>query len=89
MSNERFKTSYPGVFYRVRKRLGGPGTEKVYYAVFKRDGKTVEAIVGRQYRDNMTPAKANIKRGELIEGRDTTRAEKRTEAQKRCGRWTI
>ncbi len=87
MGNERIKTNYPGVFYRVRKRVGGPGTEKVYYAVFKRDGKVVEAMVGRQYRDDMTPAKANIKRGEMIEGRTATRAEERAKAKIKV--WTF
>lgn len=87
MGNERIKTNYPGVFYRVRKRIGGPGTEKVFYAVFKRDGKTIEAIVGRQYRDNMTPAKANLKRGEMIEGKTATRAEERAEEKVKV--WTF
>lgn len=87
MGNERIKTNYPGVFYRERKRQGGPGTEKVYYAVFKRDGKVIEAIVGRQYRDNMTPAMANLKRGEMIEGRTATRAEKRAEEKIKV--WTF
>jgi hypothetical protein len=29
--SRRKKTSYPGVFYRESKRIGGKGTEKVYY----------------------------------------------------------
>jgi len=87
MGNERISTNYVGVFYRERKRQGGPGTEKVYYAVFKRDGKVVEAIVRRQYRDNMTPAKANLKRGEMIEGRTATRVEERAEVKIKV--WTF
>jgi len=87
MGNERYKTKEPGIFYRIRKRVGGAGTEKVYYAVFKRDGKTVETLVGRQYRDNMTVAKAKLKRGELIEGRQKTAAEKRAEVKIKV--WTF
>jgi len=44
---KRFKTKYPGVFYREAERIGGPGKEKVFYVVFKRDGKTIEEKVGR------------------------------------------
>jgi len=87
MGNERVKTSYPGVVYRIRKRQGGQGMERVYYAIFKRGGKGIEAIVGRQYKDNMTPAKANIIRGEMIEGRTATRAEERAEANVKV--WTF
>ena len=79
MDNTRHKTSYPGVFYRIRKRIGGTGTEKVFYAVFKRDGKAVETQVGRQYRDSMTPAKAATLRGQMIEGKAKTKADVRAE----------
>lgn len=36
---KRCKTKYPGVFYREAPRLGGTGTERIYYIVFKKDGK--------------------------------------------------
>ena len=68
---------YKGVFYREAKRIGGPGTEKVYYVAYKKDGKDIEAKVGRQYTDGMTPAKASKKRGNLIEGREESPQEKR------------
>jgi len=66
---KRQKTEYPGVYFYEQPRLGGPGVEKVYYAVFKRDGKTREEKVGRQYQDAMTPAKASRIRASLIEGK--------------------
>jgi hypothetical protein len=74
---QRFKTEYPGVFYRKAKRTGGKGVEMVYFAVYKKNGKTIEAKVGRQFKDDMTPAKANGKRTALIEGREITPQEKR------------
>ncbi|MHB1184244.1 MAG: tyrosine-type recombinase/integrase [Desulfobulbia bacterium] len=83
----RFKTKYPGVFFRERQRPGGTGTEKVFYVVFKRDGKMIEEKVGCQYADDMTPAKAATKRGQLMEGKLATRTEKRTEKLKKV--WTI
>lgn len=86
---KRFKTAYPGVFTREADRIGGKGKEKVYYAVFKKDGKVCEEKCGRQYADDMTPAKAARIRGELIEGKRKSRPEKR-EAQKAIqDRWTI
>ncbi len=83
----RFKTKYPGIFFRERQRPGGTGTEKVFYVVFKRDGKMIEEKVGCQYADDMTPAKAATKRGQLMEGKLATRTEKRTEKLKKV--WTI
>ena len=89
----RIKTNYPGVFYREARRIGVKGTEKVYYVVFKKEGKTHEEKVGRQYFDDMTPARAAGIRAELIEGKKLTRKEfrKRQEAQKKVesDKWTI
>ncbi|MBC2735883.1 MAG: site-specific integrase [Desulfobacteraceae bacterium] len=68
---------YAGVYYRMADRIGGKGQEKVYYVVYKKDGKVVEAKAGRQYADDMTPARASKFRNNLIEGRDQTRQEKR------------
>ncbi|MFO7963469.1 MAG: site-specific integrase, partial [Desulfobacterales bacterium] len=69
--------NYTGVYFRESKRIGGEGTEKVYYIVFKKDGKTHEEKVGRQYANKMTPAKANIIRSARIEGRQLSRKEQR------------
>ena len=51
---KRCKTRYPGVFYRETERIGMKGTEKVFYIVFKKEGKVFEEKVGRQFSDNMT-----------------------------------
>ncbi len=69
----RQATSYAGVTYRIAKRIGGAGTERVYYIRFKKDGKEFEEKVGRQYADNMTPAKASGIRAERIEGKRESR----------------
>jgi integrase len=90
---KRHKTNYPGVFYREAERIGGNGLERVYYIVFKKAGKVHEEKVGRQYADDMTPARANSIRAERIEGKRLSRKEIRTrqEAQKQADadRWTI
>lgn len=64
----RIKTDYTGVYYYIQPRVGGTGTEKVFYVVFKLDGKVNEEPAGRQYRDNMTAAKAARIRAARIEG---------------------
>ena len=84
---KRHKTSYPGVFYREAERLGGPGKERVYYIVFKKDGKVYEEKVGRQYKDNMTPARADRIRGERVEGKRLSRKEAREAAA--AIKWTV
>lgn len=89
----RIKTGYPGVFYRETKRIGSNGTERVYYIVFKKNGKVHEEKVGRQYADDMTPARAASIRAERIEGKRLSRKEirKREEEKRRAeaDRWTI
>ncbi len=84
---------YAGVYYREVERAGGSGIEKMYYVVYKKDGKVVEAKAGGQYRDDMTPARASRLRSALIEGREMNRQQKReiAEAAKlaEAGRYTI
>lgn len=77
----RIKTNYPGVYYRIAERKGKAGEERVYYIVFKQEGKVIEEKVGRQFADNMTPAKASGVRAERIEGRRASRKEIRQAAE--------
>lgn len=77
----RFGTNYLGVFYREAERIGENGTERVFYILFKKDGKVFEEKVGRQYADQMTPAKAAKIRENRIEGRVKSRQEMRDEAR--------
>ena len=90
---QRIATDYRGVVYRTVKRISGKGEERVYYVRYKKDGKKHEEKVGRQYADNITPAKANNIRSELIEGKRLTRKEKRLkeEVEKKAqeSRWTF
>lgn len=87
---KRVKTRYPGVFYREAKRIAQSGTEKVFYIVFKKDGKIKEEKAGRQFQDAMTEAKAARIRGERIEGKRPSPTEIR-EARKKTKKdpWTI
>jgi len=93
MQSKRHPTKYPGVFYRIGKRIGGPGKERVYYVIFKKANKGHEEKVGRQFVDDLTPARAARIRGERIEGKRLSRKEsrQREQAQKAeaAARWTI
>jgi len=90
---KRIKTEYPGVFYREAVRIGGKGTERVFYIVFKKAGKLYEEKAGRQYADDMTPAKAARVRADRIEGRRESRKGIREAAKAaelaEAGKWTL
>ena len=86
---KRIKTKYPGVFYREAERIGGRGTEKVFYIILKKDGKNQEEKVGRQYADDMTAARAARIRGERIEGKRQSRKEIRQELKAQKEAWTL
>ncbi len=79
---KRFPTKYPGIFYRIAPRVGSSGTEHVFYAVYKKDGKLVETKVGRQYSDAMTAARAANIRSELIDGKRLPNAQELKEKKK-------
>jgi len=64
----RIKTEFPGVFYRHARRAGKKGADRVYYLVFKKDGKVLEEKVGSQHMDEMTPKKAWEIRKQIVKG---------------------
>lgn len=86
---KRHATDYPGIYYREAKRIGGKGIERVYYIRFKKDGNVIEEKAGRQYIDNMTPAKAARIRADRIEGRRESPKEKREIQNATKDQWTI
>ncbi len=86
---KRIRTKYPGVFYREGERIGGSGTERIYYIVFRKDGRLHEEKVGRQYADDMTEAKAARIRAERIEGKRPSRKEIREAEKAKPQPWTI
>ena len=83
--NERVKTPYPGVFFVIGKASNGR-QEKIYYIMYRRGGKLIEEKVGRQYQNDMTPARAAAVRTKRIEGAASNQ-ERREEAEKI--KWTI
>jgi len=89
---KRIPTKYPGVFYIEGTSLRGK-PERIYYVRYRGNGKLIEETAGRQYRDNMTPAKAAAIRGKRSEGDQLSNAENRKElaAKKEAqnNRWTF
>ena len=88
---KRFKTDYVGVYYIMGTAVGTGKPEKIYYIIYRRNGKLVEEKAGRQFSDAMTPAKASRIRADRIEGKSPSNRERREEnaRQKEIKEWTI
>ena len=55
---KRFKTNYQGIYYINGISVANRKQERIYYIVYRKDGKLVEEKAGRQFQDDMTPARA-------------------------------
>lgn len=90
---KRHSTSYPGVFYIIGIRAGTLNEpEKIYYIRYRKGGKPVEEKAGWQYKDAMTPARANTIRSNRIEGDPSNQERREDEEAKRkaiISRWTV
>jgi len=89
----RFKTKYPGVFY-IESTVGHTTeAERIYYVMYRKDGRLIEEKAGRQFQDDMTPARAAGIRAMRMQGREKTNEETRLEEQAaqeaEAGRWTV
>jgi integrase len=91
----RHKTSYPGVYYVEGRGVPGSGhkMERIYYIDYRKGSKRIQEKAGRQYQDDMTPARASGIRARRMEGKELSNAESR--AAKKAAkaaeerRWTI
>ncbi len=81
---KRQKTKYPGVFFVTGTSVKNK-PEKVYYIRYRKDGKLIEEKAGRQYQDNMTPAKASHLRSKRIEGDQLSNKERRDIEKEKLG----
>jgi len=80
-ARERHKTKYPGVYYIVGKGVGKDEPEKIYYILYRKNGKLVEEKAGRQFQDDMTPARASARRVRRLRGEELSNADRREEEQ--------
>lgn len=83
-SMKRHKTKYPGVFFILNK-----DNEKIFYIMYRKNGKLVEEKAGHQYQNDMTPARASGIRADRIHGKQKTNTEKRKELASKEAEWTI
>lgn len=76
-SKVRHKTSYHGVYFVESTKKVRNKQEKIFYIYYYKNGKQYEESVGRQYRDDMTPARASVIRSSRINGNTLPNSEKR------------
>jgi len=84
----RHRTKYSGVYYTEGRSSEIQKTERIYYIIYRKNGKQVEEKVGRQFRDKMTPGKAAKIRTECIEGKRLSPKESRSLGKQTQKRFT-
>lgn len=62
------------------------GLEKIYYIHYRKDGKLIEEKAGKQFKNDMTPARASHLRAQRMEGAPSNR-ERRQAAKAKV--WTV
>jgi integrase len=85
---QRFKTKYPGVYFIEGTSADGR-PERIYYLVYRKQGKLIEEKAGRQFKNDMTPARAARIRTQRIEGDEPTNQEQREAARQTQETWTL
>lgn len=97
-AQKRHKTNYPGVYFIVGKAIGTGKPENIYYIMYRKIGKDgklhqTHEKAGRQFQDDMTPAKAANIRVKRIGGEQLSNKEKRDfEVQQKkaeASKWTV
>jgi integrase len=85
---QRHKTKYPGVYYIDGTSMDGK-SERIFYITYRKQGKLIEEKAGRQFKDDMTAAKAAKLRTQKIEGDRPTNQEQREASKQSQEAWTI
>jgi integrase len=90
---QRIKTKYPGVTYIIGTTNTGKPEKIFYIRYYNKEGKRIEEKAGRQGKDNMTAAKASLKRSQRIKGKQLSNRERResemAKKEAESKRWTI
>lgn len=86
---KRNRTSYPGVYFIFGKAIATNKPERIFYITYRRDGRLIEEKAGRQFRDNMSSAKASRIRVERIEGKQLSNRARREVKKAEGNVWTI
>lgn len=89
---KRIQSDYPGVFHIKGTGIGGK-SERIYYIMYRKEGKKIEEKAGRQYKNGMTAARANQIRSRRMSGKSKTNAELReargAKLSAEANKWTI
>jgi integrase len=90
---KRIKTNYPGVYFIESQVTGKKKPERIYYIRYRKDGRIIEEKAGRQYINDMTPAKAATMRGQRVKGQEPTNIQKRegllAREKAKANKWTV
>lgn len=81
---KREKTKYPGVTFRLKEKLDGSGSERMYYIRYRRGGrgsKLIEEPIGTE-SEGMTAAKANLIRAARAAGKERSNTERREDMER-------
>ena len=79
---QRHKTDYPGVYFVIGKAVVTGKPERIYYIRYRKGGKLIEEKAGRQFQNDMTPARASNLRGLKIAGKEPSNEERRLAEKK-------
>jgi len=92
-TQKRHTTKYPGVHFIMGRHVVTGKPERIYYIDYRKDGKRIQEKAGRQFQDDMTPAKAAQLRARRIDGSELSNIAQREaeEAAKKAveDKWTI
>jgi integrase len=89
-AKERFKTKYPGVYYIEGESIGSAKSERIFYIIYRKDGKLIEEKAGRQFQDDMTPARAaNLRTQKINRDVPTNQERREAEIKAKIPTWTI
>lgn len=90
---KRHKTKYPGVYFIDGLAISTNKPERIYYILYRKEGRLIEEKAGRQFQDDMTPAKAAQIRTKRIQKEQLSNKEQRAviqaEKESENSRWTI
>ncbi len=88
---KRQKTKYPGVYFVEGTSVANGKPERIYYIIYRKNGKLIEEKAGRQFQDDMTPSRAASLRSQRIDGTQlSNKALREAERRKKKeAKWTI
>ena len=88
----RYKTAHRGVYFIKGMLPGTKKQEKIFYIMYRKNGKQVQEKAGRQFLNDMTAARAAMMRVDRMKGALSNREKREAAIAKKKaeeGKWTI